>query len=199
MANLIRTIDDPCPTSSSDSGPADAEQLREWIITNGLGGYASGTVCGQPTRRYHGLLIAALPAPLGRTIMLNQLLERLVYADGRSVALGHGGPGRPPRAGGRVPDLRVPPRGRPAGLAVRGRGRRAGEAPADPAPPEHGVYRLSPRRRRGDGPSSSSSGPWCISARTMRRSTRRIPGPTASPPGATATRSPSPGRSRPCG
>src|SRR5580698_817625 len=99
MANLLRTIDDPCPTSSSDSGPADAEQLREWIITNGLGGYASGTVCGQPTRRYHGLLIAALPAPLGRTIMLNQLLERVVHPDGRSVALGlEALAGRPARA-----------------------------------------------------------------------------------------------------
>jgi predicted glycogen debranching enzyme len=88
MSNLIRTIGDPCPISPAETGPADAEQLREWIITNGLGGYASGTICGLPTRRYHGLLIAALPAPLGRTIMLNQLLERLVRADGSSVALG---------------------------------------------------------------------------------------------------------------
>ena len=39
---------------------------REWLITNGLGGYASGTLLGAITRRYHGLLIAALPAPLGR-------------------------------------------------------------------------------------------------------------------------------------
>src|ERR1700758_4839898 len=87
MANLIRTFSDPCPLAS-DAEPADAERLREWIITNGLGGYASGTVCGLPTRRYHGLLIAALPAPLGRAIMLSQLLERLVRADGSSVALG---------------------------------------------------------------------------------------------------------------
>ncbi len=88
MANLIRTINDPCPISPNETGPADAEQLGEWIVTNGLGGYASGTVCGIPTRRYHGLLIAALPAPLGRTIMLNQLMERLVHVDGRSVHLG---------------------------------------------------------------------------------------------------------------
>jgi hypothetical protein len=60
MANLIRMIDDPCELSQAGSEPADAEQLREWIITNGLGGYATGTVCGLPTRRYHGLLIAAL-------------------------------------------------------------------------------------------------------------------------------------------
>ncbi len=38
---------------------------REWLVTNGLGGYASGTLAGPPTRRYHSLLVAALPAPLG--------------------------------------------------------------------------------------------------------------------------------------
>ncbi len=99
MANLIRTINDRCPISPADVGPADAEQLPEWIVTNGLGGYASSTVCAVPTRRYHGLLIAALPAPLGRTIMLNQLLERVVHADGRSAALGlESLAGRPARA-----------------------------------------------------------------------------------------------------
>src|SRR6187200_3342007 len=50
---------------------------REWLVTNGLGGYASGTVAGVVTRRYHGLLVAALPAPLGRVVMLNHLLERV--------------------------------------------------------------------------------------------------------------------------
>ena len=49
---------------------------REWLVTNGLGGYAAGTVGGVLTRRYHALLIAALPAPLGRIVMLNQLGER---------------------------------------------------------------------------------------------------------------------------
>ncbi len=87
MANLIRTISDPCPITPTNAGPDDVELLREWIITNGLGGYASGTVCGLPTRRYHGLLIAALPAPLARTILLNQLIERLAFDDGRTVAL----------------------------------------------------------------------------------------------------------------
>src|SRR5438876_7982610 len=59
--------------------PAKYEPLvtREWLVTNGLGGYASGTVAGVATRRYHGLLIAALPAPLGRTVMLNHLSEVL--------------------------------------------------------------------------------------------------------------------------
>ena len=47
---------------------------REWLVTNGLGGYASGTVAGAITRRYHAPLIAALPAPHGRVVMLNHLV-----------------------------------------------------------------------------------------------------------------------------
>jgi predicted glycogen debranching enzyme len=50
---------------------------REWLVTNGLGGYASGTLAGVLTRRYHGVLIAALPAPLGRLVMVSQVAERL--------------------------------------------------------------------------------------------------------------------------
>lgn len=61
---------------------------REWLITNGLGGYASGTISGIATRRYHGLLIAALPAPLGRMMMLDHLTERLTLPDGRTCRLG---------------------------------------------------------------------------------------------------------------
>src|SRR5207248_11414025 len=56
---------------------AEPERLltREWLVTNGLGGYASGTVVGLASRRYPGVLIAALPAPLGRQVMLNHLSE----------------------------------------------------------------------------------------------------------------------------
>jgi len=61
---------------------------REWLVTNGLGGYASGSVSGACTRRYHGLLIAALPAPLGRTVMFNHLAEEVRLPGGRMVALG---------------------------------------------------------------------------------------------------------------
>src|SRR5688500_13206750 len=61
---------------------------REWLVTNGLGGYASGTVLGACTRRYHGLLIAALPAPLGRIVMLNHLAERMKLPDKRLVYFG---------------------------------------------------------------------------------------------------------------
>lgn len=60
---------------------------KEWLVTNGLGGYASGTVSGALTRRYHGLLISALPTPFGRTVMFNHVGERLRWPDGRLVSL----------------------------------------------------------------------------------------------------------------
>ena len=53
---------------------AAAEQ-REWLLTNGIGGFASGTVAGSATRRYHGLLIAALNPPVGRTFLAGGLDE----------------------------------------------------------------------------------------------------------------------------
>src|SRR5215210_3994754 len=60
---------------------------KEWLVTNGLGGYASGTVAGALTRRFHGLLIASLPTPFGRTMMLNYIWEQLRFSDGRLVSL----------------------------------------------------------------------------------------------------------------
>jgi predicted glycogen debranching enzyme len=60
---------------------------REWLVTNGLGGYASGSVAGVLTRRYHGVLTAALPAPLGRMVMLSYLAEELVWPDGQRCRL----------------------------------------------------------------------------------------------------------------
>ncbi|HEX8407711.1 MAG TPA: amylo-alpha-1,6-glucosidase [Thermoanaerobaculia bacterium] len=67
--------------------PRDALFQREWLVTNGLGGYASGTIGGACTRRFHGKLIAALPGPLGRTMMLNHLEEHLVTAGGTTWIL----------------------------------------------------------------------------------------------------------------
>jgi len=61
---------------------------REWLVTNSLGGYASGTLAGTNTRRYHGLLVAALPNPLGRTMMFNQLIEWISVRGDTSVPLG---------------------------------------------------------------------------------------------------------------
>ena len=57
-----------------------AEQ-REWLVTNGIGGYAMGTVAGLLTRCYHGLLIAALDPPLGRTLLAAKMDETAVYGD----------------------------------------------------------------------------------------------------------------------
>jgi len=67
---------------------AELNLPKEWLVTNGLGGYASGTLSGAITRRYHGLLIAALPNPLGRTMMLNGLSERLRLPSRRVVYTG---------------------------------------------------------------------------------------------------------------
>jgi predicted glycogen debranching enzyme len=72
---------------SADTTP-DSMLTREWLVTNGLGGYASGTVAGVITRRYHGLLIAALPAPFGRTVMLTHVAEQIRWPDGRRLELG---------------------------------------------------------------------------------------------------------------
>ena len=55
-------------------------------MTNGIGGFASGTISGLATRRYHGLLVAALRPPLGRTLMVSHLEESLEY-DGEKFAL----------------------------------------------------------------------------------------------------------------
>ena len=70
-----------------ESGEVERLVMREWLVTNGLGGYASGTVSGVITRRYHGLLIAALPAPIGRTVMLNHLTEEVSVGGASPVAL----------------------------------------------------------------------------------------------------------------
>lgn len=64
---------------------AQAES-REWLVTNGLGGYASGTVAGLLTRRYHGLLVAALHPPVGRTLLVAKLDETAEYG-GRDYPL----------------------------------------------------------------------------------------------------------------
>ena len=61
---------------------------REWLVTNGLGGYASGSVPGVPTRRYHGWLVAAMAAPLGRTMMLDHLSESIALPDGKRLRFG---------------------------------------------------------------------------------------------------------------
>src|SRR5262245_37876638 len=62
IRRIERPVDDP-----------SCYLTREWLVTNGQGGYASGTIAGILTRRYHGLLVAALPAPTGRIVMLSAI------------------------------------------------------------------------------------------------------------------------------
>ncbi|MEM7758885.1 MAG: amylo-alpha-1,6-glucosidase [Cyanobacteria bacterium P01_A01_bin.40] len=54
-------------------------ESREWLVTNGIGGFASGTIAGVLTRHYHGLLIAALKPPVARTLLLTKLDEIVEY------------------------------------------------------------------------------------------------------------------------
>jgi predicted glycogen debranching enzyme len=66
-------------------GNLDAALQREWLETNGLGGFASSTLVGLNTRRYHGLLVAATQPPVGRRVLLSKLEETLVLLDGAGV------------------------------------------------------------------------------------------------------------------
>jgi predicted glycogen debranching enzyme len=61
-------------------GDLAAAESREWLVTNGIGGYASGTIAGSQTRRYHGLLVAALQPPVGRTQLVSAIDEIVHYA-----------------------------------------------------------------------------------------------------------------------
>ena len=60
-------------------GDLEQAEQREWLVTNGIGGFASGTVSGNLTRRYHGLLLAALHPPVGRTQMVAKFDETARY------------------------------------------------------------------------------------------------------------------------
>jgi predicted glycogen debranching enzyme len=61
-------------------GDFAAAESREWLVTNGIGGYASGTVSESHTRRYHGLLVAALQPPVGRMQLVSHFDELVRYA-----------------------------------------------------------------------------------------------------------------------
>jgi predicted glycogen debranching enzyme len=64
-------------------GNLEAALSREWLETNGIGGFACGTVAGANTRRYHGLLTAALNPPGGRMLLLSKMEETLVLGEKR--------------------------------------------------------------------------------------------------------------------
>jgi predicted glycogen debranching enzyme len=75
------------PWLASAAGRGEPYTTNEWLVTNGLGGFASGTLVNCPTRRYHGLLIASLSQPPGRFMMLNHLDETLHLPDGSRLAV----------------------------------------------------------------------------------------------------------------
>ena len=66
-------------THTLDARPEPTDLLgKQWLLTNGTGGYAMGTAAGANTNRYHGLLVAATQPPVGRIVLLNQMFEQLV-------------------------------------------------------------------------------------------------------------------------
>ncbi|MCR5882361.1 amylo-alpha-1,6-glucosidase [Rhizobacter sp. J219] len=83
-ASVLRRVEARPHGTDDEAGVALG---REWLVTNGIGGYASASIAGLGTRKYHGLLVAALPNPLGRTVMLNHLVETVVLGDGTRVQL----------------------------------------------------------------------------------------------------------------
>jgi predicted glycogen debranching enzyme len=76
------------PWPAKDSPGPEGLLTHEWLVTNGLGGYASSTVSGVITRGFHGYLIAALASPFGRMMMLNDVLEEVEISRGKVVQLG---------------------------------------------------------------------------------------------------------------
>lgn len=84
------------PHTVINDDEANAQDLlqHEWLLTNGVGGFAMGTAMGVNTRRYHGLLVAASQPPVGRVVVLNQLFEQLeleLERDGVTQTIEFGG------------------------------------------------------------------------------------------------------------
>lgn len=95
MVNTLSGLDPTIALSWEANTDVNCGLSWEWLVTNGLGGYASGTVMQIATRRYHGIFVPDLPSPRGRTIIIPKLDEELdvqgttirlsgtEYADGR--------------------------------------------------------------------------------------------------------------------
>ena len=81
------SMDPTLLTLSSGEASSSANDFeREWLVTNGIGGFAAGTVSELNTRRYHGLLMAAFTPPLGRTLLVSKL-DVTAYYLGHSYPL----------------------------------------------------------------------------------------------------------------
>src|SRR5256885_16681295 len=84
MPDAATVLDRPLVSFGPEIGADLPSALRrEWLITNGLGGYASGTVGGVNTRRYHGLLVAAFAPPVERTVLVRGSIDWATYAGDR--------------------------------------------------------------------------------------------------------------------
>jgi predicted glycogen debranching enzyme len=81
--NSTMKLSDEIPLDRSCWHEVDEALSKEWIITNGLGGFASSTISGANTRRYHGLLVAALNPPTNRMVILSKLEEELFVSEKR--------------------------------------------------------------------------------------------------------------------
>lgn len=140
-------------------GDLDAALRREWLVTNGIGGFAAGTIAGTHTRRYHGLLVAALRPPLDRTLLLAKL-DEWAKMDGAVFPLAcnefrwrHSGPHRLPSPG------IVSPGRHAAGVALCPGRRHPGETRLDGAWSEHQL--MSPTAwSKASGPCAWGSWPW---------------------------------------
>ena len=75
-----------CELDRALCGELAVSQAREWLVTNGLGGFAAGTIGGPLTRRYHGLLFAARTPPAGRVLLCPKIDAEIGY-DGAQYAL----------------------------------------------------------------------------------------------------------------
>lgn len=76
---------DLTPAADQATNGLDATLRREWFLTNGLGGFASGTALAIPQRRYHAWLIGALKPPVGRVVGLNSMVEAVILKPGGNV------------------------------------------------------------------------------------------------------------------
>ena len=153
------------------TGEFDSAESREWLCTNGIGGFASGTIAGSLARRYHGLLVAALAPPLGRTLVATKLEEVVSYG-GVTWELGAN------RWQSGVRRARGPPLHR--AISSRSRRCRSGPMPA-PTPFSRSACGWS----RGPTPPTSSTG--CSGLSSPPASSSRRSSTTA-----TTTRSPRP-------
>jgi predicted glycogen debranching enzyme len=79
VATKLATAEPQIEFGRETCGVLAVAEQREWLVTNGMGGFASGTVSGNLTRRYHGLLVAALKPPVNRMQLVAKLDETAHY------------------------------------------------------------------------------------------------------------------------